>query len=155
MKRDRATSKGHHCCSWAHPSSEPMKSSSDKCLTLKMCFLLALASAKMVNELHGLSYQVKHSRDWICSTFSFMPSFVAKTQNPTLQDTHFNEFMISSFTDLVDGDGEEILLCFIRTIKHYLPGLNSIILPTSASLFLQKIKVFIKQTISWSVSSEA
>ena len=56
----------------------------DRHLTLKTCFLLALASAKRVSKLHGLSYKVKHSRGLTSCTLSFLHSFVAKTQHPAL-----------------------------------------------------------------------
>ena len=49
-----------------------------------------------------------------------MPTFVATTYNPTLQDMHFNEFMIPSVKDLMDGN-EDMLLCPTTVIKSYLP----------------------------------
>ena len=41
---------------------EPLTAASEQFVGLKALFLLALASAKRVGELHGLSYQVFHSR---------------------------------------------------------------------------------------------
>ena len=73
---------------------EPLKLSSDKHLAWKTCFLLALALAKKVSELHGLSFQVCHSRGWQSCTFSFLLDFVAKTQNPLAPDPCFDEFTI-------------------------------------------------------------
>ena len=65
---------------------EPLKFASDKHPTWKKSFLLAPASAKRVSELHGISFHVCHSRSWSSYTFSFLPDFVAKTQNPSIPD---------------------------------------------------------------------
>ena len=48
----------------SRPPFEPHKLASDKHLTWKTVFLLALASAKRVSELHGLSFRVRHSCEW-------------------------------------------------------------------------------------------
>ena len=64
------------CLSW--PPFKPLKLASDKHPTWKM-FLLALALAKRVSELHGLFFLcvcVHHSRGWRSCTFSFLPDFV-------------------------------------------------------------------------------
>ena len=59
---------------------EPIREAEECFLAQKMLFLIALASAKRVGELHALSYRVSHSMDWKVS-FSFVPGFVAKTQD--------------------------------------------------------------------------
>ena len=41
---------------------EPLRSADERFLTQKMLFLIALASAKRIGELHALSYHVSHSR---------------------------------------------------------------------------------------------
>ena len=56
--------------SW--PPFESHKLVSDKHLTWKMSFLLALASAKRVSELHGLSFHVRHSRGCSSCTFNVL-----------------------------------------------------------------------------------
>ena len=61
---------------------EPLRSSDECFLAQKTLFLLALASAKWVGELHTLSYQISHSRGW-GEVSSFVPGFVAKTQDPS------------------------------------------------------------------------
>ena len=60
---------------------EPMRGTEERFLAQKMLFLIALSSAKRVGELHALSYCVSHSTDWKVSSFSFVPDFVAKTQD--------------------------------------------------------------------------
>ena len=93
---------------------------SDKHLTLKMSLLLALASAKRVSELHGLSFRVRHSRGWKSCTFSFLPDFVAKTQNPSVPDSHFEEFSVPVLDDFVGDDRDGLLLCPSRALRKYL-----------------------------------
>ena len=83
---------------------EPLRLSLERHLTLKMCFFLALASAKRVSELHGLLCKVKYSRTWSSYTFSFVPSFVAKVKNPSLPDMHFDKFAIPSLVGFMDRD---------------------------------------------------
>ena len=81
------------------PPSEPLKKASDRILTLKTVFLLALASAKRVGELHALTVMVGHSEGWKSLAFSFVPEFVAKTQNPSIPDHRFDGFSIPSLKD--------------------------------------------------------
>ena len=80
--------------SLTHLPSEPLKLASDKHLTWKTSFLLALTSAKRVSELHGLSFRVWHSRGWRSFTFSFLLDFVAETQNPSVPDPRSDELNV-------------------------------------------------------------
>ena len=66
-----------------------------------MCFLLPLTSTKRVSKLHGLSLPVRHSLGWKSCTLSYIHDFMAKTQNLTVHDPRFEEFMIPSFDDFV------------------------------------------------------
>ena len=43
---------------------EPLRTCDERFLAQKTLFLLALASAKRIGELHALSYRVSHSRGW-------------------------------------------------------------------------------------------
>ena len=56
---------------------EPLRTCDERFLAQKTLFLLALASAKRIGELHALSYRVSHSRNWGEVSFSFVPGFVA------------------------------------------------------------------------------
>ena len=49
--------------SLTHALYEPLRTSDERFLAQKMLFLLALASAKQVGELHALSYCVSHSKE--------------------------------------------------------------------------------------------
>ena len=60
---------------------EPLKDAEERLLAHKTLFLLALTSAKRVGELHALSHRVSHSVGWREVSFSFVPGFVAKTQD--------------------------------------------------------------------------
>ena len=44
---------------------EPLRTCEERFLAQKTLFLLALASAKRIGELHALSYRVSHTRDWV------------------------------------------------------------------------------------------
>ena len=85
-----------------------------------MPFLPALASAKRVSELHSLSFRVRHSCEWKSCTFSFLPDFVAKTQNPSVPDSRFEEFSVPFLDDFVEDDNDELLLCPTRALQKYL-----------------------------------
>ena len=61
---------------------EPLRTCEERFLAQKTLFLLALASAKRIGELHALSYRVSHTRDWGEVSFTFVTGFVAKTQDP-------------------------------------------------------------------------
>ena len=61
---------------------EPLRTCDERFLAQKTLFLLALASAKRIGELHAVSYHVSHSRGLAEVSFSFVPGFVAKTQDP-------------------------------------------------------------------------
>ncbi|XP_064103326.1 uncharacterized protein LOC135213276 [Macrobrachium nipponense] len=102
------------------PPYEPLHSASLKNLTLKTLFLLALASSKRVSELHALSYEVSHTRRWREMGFSFVPGFVAKTQDPSKPDEMFSSFTIPSLGDFTGFDKEELILCPVRAMKAYL-----------------------------------
>ena len=56
-----------------------------------------------------LSYQVRYSKGWRSCTFSFLPDFVAKTQNPSMFESCFKEFTVSFLAD------------FMRHAKSYSP----------------------------------
>ena len=71
---------------------EPLRTCEERFLAQKMLFLLALASAKRIGELHALSYRVSHTRDWGEVSFAFVTGFVAKTQDPSSLAPRFEGF---------------------------------------------------------------
>ena len=102
------------------PTFEPLKLASDKHLTWKMSFLLALASAKRVSELRGLSFCVCHTGSCRSCTFFFLPDFMTKTQNPYVPDSRFEEFSVPCLDDFVGGDRDKLLLYPVRALCKYL-----------------------------------
>ena len=73
---------------------EPLRTCYDRFLAQKTLFLLGLASAKRIGELHALSYRVSHSRNWDEVSSSFVPGFVAKTQDPSSLAPWFEGFTV-------------------------------------------------------------
>ena len=105
------------CLFW--PPFKPLKLASGKRLTWKMSFLLALVSFKKVNELHGLSFRIRRSRDGDPAP----SSFVAKTQNPSVPDPCFDEFTVPSLNDFLVSSRDELLLCPITpSVSDPLPS---------------------------------
>ena len=49
-----------------------------------------------------------------------MPAFAVKAQMPSVLDRCFDEFIIPSLRDTVDGDRDQMLLCHVRAIIQYL-----------------------------------
>ena len=62
---------------------EPLRTSDERFLAQKMLFLLTLASAKGIDELHALSHRISYSTGWDEVSFTFVAGFVAKTQDPS------------------------------------------------------------------------
>ena len=73
---------------------EPLRTCGERLLAQKTLFLLALASAKCIGELHALSYRVSHTRDWGEVSFAFVTGFVAKTQDPSSLAPQFDGFTV-------------------------------------------------------------
>ena len=89
---------------------EPLRTCEERFLAQKTLFLLALASAKRIGELHALSYRVSHSRGWSEVSFSFVPGFVAKTQDPSSLAPRFEE----------RNNRNGRVLCPVRAVRCYL-----------------------------------
>ena len=98
---------------------EPLRDAEESLLAEKTLFLLALASAKRINELHGLSYRVSHSRNWEEVSFSFVAGFVAKNQDPSVPDPRFEGFTVPALPR-ANTDTHGRLLCPVRAVRRYL-----------------------------------
>ena len=99
---------------------EPLENSSLHNLTLKTTFLLALASAKRISELQGLSYLVKWASDKSSATLNLSTDFIAKTQVPGDSSTAYAPIVIPALTNLVGQDDPDNLLCPLRALECYL-----------------------------------
>ena len=98
---------------------EPLRSLDKRFLAQKMLFLLALPSAKRVGELHALSYRVSHSRGWGEVSFSFIPGFVAMTQDPSSSAPRFEGFTVLALLNSSTNHNGR-LLCPVRAVRCYL-----------------------------------
>ena len=74
------------------PPYEPLRTVDERFLAHKTLFLLALASAKRIGELHALSFRVSHSEGWSEASFCFAPGFMVKTQDASSHDPRFEGF---------------------------------------------------------------
>ena len=98
---------------------EPLRKFDEHFMAQKTLFLLALASAKRIGELHALSYRVSHSRNWDEVSFSFVPSFVAKIQDPSSLAPQFEGFTVPALPNARNNrDGR--LLWPVRAVRRYL-----------------------------------
>ena len=98
---------------------EPLRTCEERFLAQKTLFLLALASAKRIGEIHALSYRVSHTRDWGEVSFAFVTGFVAKTQDPSSLAPRFEGFTVPALTN-VRKNRNGRLLCPVRAVKVYL-----------------------------------
>ena len=98
---------------------EPLRTCEERFLAQKTLFLLALASAKRIGELHALLYRVSHTRDWGEVSFAFVTGFVAKTQDPSSLAPRFEGFSVPALPNARKNRNGR-LLCPVRAVKVYL-----------------------------------
>ena len=98
---------------------EPLRTCEEHFLAQKTLFLLALASAKRIGELHALSYRVSHTRNWGEVSFAFVTGFVAKTQDPSSLAPRFEGFSVSALPNARNNRNGR-LLCPVRAVRVYL-----------------------------------
>ena len=98
---------------------EPLRTCDERFLAQKTLFLLALASANWIGELHALSYRVSHSRGWAEVSFSFVPGFLAKTQDPSSFAPRFEGFTVPSLPNARNNRNGR-LLSPVRAVRCYL-----------------------------------
>ena len=98
---------------------EPLRTCDECFLAQKTLFLLALALAKRIGELHALSYRVSHTRGWAEVSFSIVPGFVAKTQDPSSIAPRFEGFSVPALPN-VRNNRNGRLLCPVWAVMCYL-----------------------------------
>ena len=96
---------------------EPLRMCDERFLTQKTLFLLALASAKRIGELHALSYRVSPARNWGEVSFSFVTGFVAKTQDPSSLAPWFEDFTVPALPNTRNNRNGR-LLCLVRAVRR-------------------------------------
>ena len=117
---------------------EPLRTCEERFLAQKTLFLLALASAKRIGELHALSYRVSHTRDWGEVSFAFVTGFVAKTQDPSSLAPRFEGFTVPALPNARKNRNGR-LLCPVRAVKVYLDRTAHIVLDVSGCLSPQGV----------------
>ena len=90
---------------------DPLRTCEERFLAEKTLFLLALASAKRIGELHALSYRVSHTRGWSEVSFYFVPGFVTKTQNPCSLAPRFEGFSVPALPNMRNNRNGRYVLC--------------------------------------------
>ena len=102
---------------------EPLEQTTLRDLTQKCLFLVSLATAKRVGEMQALSSTVvKKGRDLI---LSYIPHFIAKTES--IDNPIPRSFPLKSLGGLMgELEEEELSICPVRCIKHYLKRTESI-----------------------------
>ena len=98
---------------------EPLRTCEERFLAQKTLFLLALATAKRIGELHALSYRVSHTRNWGEVSFSFVIGLLAKTQDPSSLAPRFEGFSVPALPNARNNRNGR-LLCPVRAVKVYL-----------------------------------
>ena len=98
---------------------ELLRTCEERFLAQKTLFLLALSLAKRIGELHALSYRVSHGRGWGEVSFSFVPGFVAKTQDPSSLAPRFEGFSVPALPNARNNRNGR-LLCSVRAVRCYL-----------------------------------
>ena len=110
---------------------EPLERLSLRALTKKTLFLVALATAKRVEELQALSRQVAfRGPDMFVS---YLPYFVAKTDRPDAPLPR--SFKVCSLRKFAGDLEEGSLLCPVRSIRAYLERTKSAV-SRASSLFV-------------------
>ena len=100
-------------------------------VTMKVLFLLSLATAKQVGELQAVSFQVAFQGNDL--TLSYLPEFVVKTEsehNPLPQS-----FLVRLLAHFVGDLSKERLLCPVHVVHVYM-ALTSSISPLPRPLFV-------------------
>ena len=133
---------------------EPLRTCEERFLAQKTLFLLALASAKRIGELHALSYRVSHTRDWGEVSFAFVTGFVAKIQDPSSLAPRFEGFTVPALPNARKYRNGR-LLCPVRAVKVYLdrtashrPRCERLFVTAGRSKEIAKTTVSFRKTIS-------
>ena len=101
---------------------EPLQEKDLRHITMKVLFLVSLATAKRISELHAISRIVlSRGHDLV---LSYMSSFVAKTETATSPIPR--SFLLKSLRDSAGYLEEGIVLCPVRALRVYLQKTESL-----------------------------
>ena len=92
---------------------EPLRTCDEHFLAQKTLFLLAPASiGERIGELHALLYRVSHSRNCGEVSSSFVPGFMAKTQDPSSLAPRFEGFTVPALPNArINRNGRLFMSC--------------------------------------------
>ena len=99
---------------------EPMLEASLNYVTQKTVFLLTLASAKRVSEVHAFSSEVLFSPDFSQATLDFIPGFMSKTHRADNPSTALDPVIIPALAPTLSPDLPDVTLCPVRALRLYL-----------------------------------
>ena len=80
-------------------------------LVLQVLFIMIPASAGCIGVFHAVSYRGSHSRGWNTVSFSFVPDFVAKTQDPSSLAPRFAGFTVPAQPNMRQSQWETVISC--------------------------------------------
>ena len=109
------------------PPFEPLVSCSIRDLSRKVLFLVSLATARRVGELHEVSSAASFSGDDIF--LSYLPEFRAKSESAS--NPLPRSFRVCSLRDFVGDLPDELLLCPVRALSLFRPYFLSFSSPRS------------------------
>jgi hypothetical protein len=91
-----------------------------KDISQKTAFLLGLATAKRIGELHALTTDISHKEQWTEVSIAFQPTFLAKTQDPGNPATGSTHLTVLALAPTLEKGLSDRLLCPVRALKFYL-----------------------------------
>ena len=113
------------------PPFEPLSSCSLRDLSRKVLFLVSLATARRVGELHAVPSSVSFLGGDIF--LSYLPEFRAKSESAVNPLSRY--FRVRSLRDFVGDLPDKLLLCPVRALQIYLNRTSSLP-PRLQSLFV-------------------
>ena len=109
-------------------------------LTLKLVFLLSLASGKRCGELHAIENRVlKVTGNWDEVALRPVPEFVGKTHHATQGRGTFKEIVIPSLAKLGEASADTAL-CPVHTLRQYVHTANQYRSPSQKRLIISWVQ---------------
>ena len=102
------------------PPFEPMNKASISDITRKTAFLLTLATAKRNSEVWAFSADVRFGHNFNAATLKFLPSFLAKTVDPSRPETFYAPVTIPALGPSMGTDLPDRYLCPVRALRIYM-----------------------------------
>ena len=89
-------------------------------ITRKTAFLLTLATAKRNSEVWAFSADVRFGHNFNAATLKFLPSFLAKTVDPSRPETFYAPVTIPALGPSMGTDLPDRYLCPVRALRIYM-----------------------------------